>query len=164
MDLRAFDLEIDGVVVPRWLFDAGSQQGVRTWLQFAGSVRRCGPDDIDTTPFYAPGGFPFARLNGTALCFWLLGDSVHVKAYQAGVRLAHDAGSAAMGADFWTLEFDVRYVFSCAGGAMGLCVRQRRPALADVTQGVRDRANRGQAAARVRASAAERGQENPGRE
>ena len=30
MELRAFDLEIDGVVVPRWLFDAGNQQGVRT--------------------------------------------------------------------------------------------------------------------------------------
>ena len=158
MDLRVFDVEVDGVVLPRWLFDDGNQQRVRTWLLFAGNVRRCGPHD-DTTAFYAIGTHPFARLNGTALCLVLQGDFVHVQPYQTGVRLAHDAGSAAMGASWWTLEFDVRYVVSCApAGSMTLCVRQRRPALADVTRVVLDRANRGQAAARRRA--AESGTEN----
>jgi len=61
---------------------------------------------------------------------------------------------------WWKLQFDERYVVRHGGGQMQLCVRQRRPALAEVTRGVFDRANRGRAAARERADEGGGGTEN----
>jgi hypothetical protein len=161
MDVRDYDVEIDGVLLERALFDPGNQQGLKMWLQFNRWVRRCGPhDDREWPAFYAIGVHPFAELPGTALCFALHRDFVFIRAHQAGVRLSHDEGGAMMRDSWFKLEFDVRYVVEAGGGQMQLCVRQRRPALAEVTREVLDRANRGRATPRERADEGGGGTEN----
>jgi hypothetical protein len=162
MEVRDYDVEIDGVCLGRYLFDdARSQQGLKMWLQFNRWVRRCGPHDSrEWLAFYAHGVHPFAELPGTALCFALHGDFVYVKAHQPLVRLSNDLSTEYLRDSWWPLQFDARYRVLHEGGQMQLCVRQRRPALAEVMRWVLDRANRGRSAARQRVNEGGGGTEN----
>jgi hypothetical protein len=74
MDVRQFNLYIDGRRLPRWfLRNEDTQEGVRTFLRFDGSVERFGyPWRAVDEPagVYDPlEGAPFAQLDGHALCF-----------------------------------------------------------------------------------------------
>lgn len=147
MEVLEFEVEIDGVVLPRWLFDPGSQVHLQTWLMFAGRVERCGEDDDVEPAFYAPGTEPFAALDGTQLCFVLVaggGNSVFIRPWQMNVRIASTAASEAMDGDWWQLTWDELYTLSCPPDChMTLRVRKIRPPMRDVMRSVLDSMNRG---------------------
>jgi hypothetical protein len=78
MDLRQYDLYIDGRRLPSWfLTDADTQFGIRADFIFDGWVERfdatqteLGPDDV-----FAPWVAPFAQLHGHRLAFRLVRSS-----------------------------------------------------------------------------------------
>lgn len=78
MDIRQYDIYIDGVCLPRWfLTDADTQLGVRTEFRFDGYVRRMQADGSSpASPTYSDGFMPdhldsFAELHGRILSFKL---------------------------------------------------------------------------------------------
>lgn len=162
MEVHEFEMCIDGVVLPRRLFDPGSQVNVQTWLEFAGRVERCAEDDDDNA-FYAAGAAPFAELDGTQLCFFVTAgrnNSVCVKSHEGDVRIACDGESAAMEDSWWQLAWDDVYTVSSAPDrAMTLRVRKIRPPLRDIMRGVLDGMNRPGEPVSPRA-AGSRGREN----
>ena len=163
MQVLEYELCVDGVVLPRGLFDPGSQVNLPTWLEFAGRVERCAEDDEDNAFYPPPGTAPFAELDGTQLCFFLLGgrnNTVFVKSHEGDVRLACDGESAAMEDGWWALAWNELYTVSSAPDrAMRLRVRQIREPLRDIMRGVLDGMNRPGEPVSPRA-AGSRGREN----
>ena len=71
MDVRQFDVFIDGRVLPSWfLRNADTQEGVRTFMRFDGLVERFDTSNDEPAGVYDQ--LPeqrFAQLDGHALCF-----------------------------------------------------------------------------------------------
>lgn len=125
MDIRQFDLYIDGVRLPGWFMpDSDTQFGVRSDFEFwDGCVERFGAETnvfgelVWSTDQFTPGIAGFSRLN-RVLSFQLhpSDDGVWVRLGSMGERLrlqAHGAGNAIVefGHDaWWDLEWGRRYV------------------------------------------------------
>ena len=78
MDIRQYEIYIDGVMLPRWfLTDADTQFGQRTDFEFDGYMTRLQPDgEPPASPTYTDGFAPwnaatFAELRGRVLGFRL---------------------------------------------------------------------------------------------
>jgi hypothetical protein len=80
MDIRQYDIYIDGRRLPRWfLRDIDTQMGVASYFRFEGCVERFEaerddgsmyPEDV-YDPLMDPGVPAFAQLDGHILCFRL---------------------------------------------------------------------------------------------
>jgi hypothetical protein len=69
MDIRRWDLYIDGRCLPRWfLTDAATQPGVRSYFRFDDSVEQYFGDEEEGVVF-DPGAPAFAQLGGYVLGF-----------------------------------------------------------------------------------------------
>lgn len=73
MDVRQFNLYIDGRRLPRWfLRNEDTQVGVKTFFRFDGNVQRFEferPNDEAAGVYDPLEGAPFAQLDGHGLCF-----------------------------------------------------------------------------------------------
>jgi hypothetical protein len=127
MDIRQYDIYIDGIRLPRWFLpDSDTQLGVRSDFEFWDvSVERFGTETnvfgelVSSTDQFTPGIAGFAGLD-RVLCFRLrrsvhglqmrlgsTGEHMRLKAYGAGnviVEFGHDT--------WWGLEWGRRYVLS----------------------------------------------------
>ena len=125
MDIRQFDLYIDGVRLPGWFMpDSDTQFGVRSDFEFwDGSVERFGAETnvfgelVWSTDQFTPGIAGFSRLDrvlsfrlhpsdeGVSVRLGSMGDRLRLQAHGAGnaiVEFGHDA--------WWDLEWGRRYV------------------------------------------------------
>ena len=160
MDIRQFDVYIDGHKLPRWfLTDADTQFGQRTNFEFDGYMRRLQPDgEPPASPhhddLFAPHVSPFAELGGRVLGFRLretdeggralrlisrsTNTNMHWKARGAGNEL-HEF----IGGGVWELEWGETYVlfvdYYGARSQMTLKAVRVRLALRDMSRALLNR-------------------------
>jgi len=128
MDIRQYEVHVDGVRLPRWfLTDADTQLGVRTEFAFDGYMERMQADgEPPASPTYSDGFVPhnppsFAQLGGGVLSFRLR-ESVE-EGYGTALRLGSRATNADMhwqaqggeicefrGPGVWELDWGETYV------------------------------------------------------
>ena len=156
MDVRQYNLYIDGRKLPHWFLPhAFTQMGVRTFMRFDGLVDRFDlSDDEPAGPPYDPlPDRPFAQLDGHGLCFRL-------KPAEGGyvsVRLVTELADCHMSwqvqgegneiLDFehhvWMLESGVTYVIYLHHGGertqMTLQARRCREPLQDLSRALLNR-------------------------
>jgi hypothetical protein len=154
MDIRQYDLYIDGLRLPPWfLTDADTQLGQRPDFQFDGWVSRSDASDSPTyTDLFTPNVAPFAQLSGHRLTFKLApsspgfgaGDThyVSMKVSTQGTLHARVQGARNPLAElrhlWWELEFGEQYVlyvdYLGARTQMTLEARRCRLALRDLSR------------------------------
>lgn len=156
MDIRQYEVYIDGVRLPRWfLTDADTQLGVRTKFRFDGFITRMLPDGSSpASPVYTDGFVPynvatFAELGGDILSFRLR-ESVR-EGYGTALRLGSPATNTNMrwqvqggeicdlrSNSLWELEWGEKYViyadYHGARTQMTLEVRRCRLPLRDLSR------------------------------
>jgi hypothetical protein len=144
MDIRQYDLYIDGLRLPPWfLADADTQLGQRPDFQFDGWVGR---SDAPASPhhddLFAPNVLPFAQLEGHRLAFKLIPSSpgfgegethyVSMNVSTQGNLHARVQGAGnevvALRDLCWELEFGEEYVIyvDYFGAGMQMTVEARR--------------------------------------
>ena len=120
MDVRQYEVYIDGVRLPRWfLTDADTQLGVRTEFAFDGYMERMQADgEPPDSPTYSDGFVPhnppsFAQLGGRVLSFRLR------ESVQEGYGTAFSLGSRATNTNMhWHPRWMEGAIYEFRGGGL----------------------------------------------
>jgi hypothetical protein len=144
MDIRQYDLYIDGLHLSPWfLTDSDTQIGQRPDFQFDGSVRRSDASESPTyDDLFTPSVSPFAQLSDHRLAFKLVPSSpgfgeddthyVSMKVSTQGTLHARVQGAANALVElrdlWWELEFGEKYVIyvDYLGAGTQITVEARR--------------------------------------